>query len=327
MILNIWLPLCSMLLVAASLPAICRAQPDALPPPPAGLSQESPSDVPSAPTTAQKQFQAPTQAPMPAPSKEVPAAPQVVTCTIMVPQMTYKTVTVPDVVCRPETRQKNVSVCRLVPETTMVTKIDTVVVPERRTTTRPETVCRMTYETVSKQITVMVPRTEMRQGTRTVCKPVAVQEMQTVCKEVGGWAQKSNVDCCGCTQTCQVWQCQTVTEQVPVTVYKPHFEQVPYSYPVTVCHPETRTITEQVAKPVYETQMREVSCLVPVTKQVERQVPQTTMRPVVENRTVNYTVMVPQRIDRQVTVPVCTLVPKQVSYTVQPCAPCQACGW
>jgi hypothetical protein len=184
----------------------------------------------------------------------------------------------------------------------MVTKTDTVVVPEQRTMTRPETVCRMTYGTVSKQITVMVPRTEMRQGVRTVCKPIAVQVMQSACKDGG----------------CQM----------PVTIYKPHYEHVPYSYPVTVCHPESRTVTQQVARPVYETQMREVSCLVPVARQVQRQVPQTIVRPVMENRTVNYTVMVPERRDRQVTVPVCTLVPKQVSYTVQPaCGPCQACGW
>jgi len=39
-------------------------------------------------------------------------------------------------------------------------------------------------------------------------------------------------------------------------------------------------------------------------QQVQRQVPQTTFRAVAENKVVNYTVMVPQRVERQVTVPV-----------------------
>jgi hypothetical protein len=43
-----------------------------------------------------------------------------------------------------------------------------------------------------------------------------------------------------------------------------------------------------------------------------------------EQRTVNYTVMVPQRVERQVTVPVCTMVPKQVTYQVPTCG---GCGW
>ena len=128
MIRNLWLLLCCTLLATASLPSICRAQPDSLPPPAPGEGQASPSDAPGAPITTEKQFQAPIQAP----AKAAPAAPQVITCTVMVPQITYKTITVPDIVCRPETRQKNVSFCRLVPETTMVTKTDTIVVPEQR---------------------------------------------------------------------------------------------------------------------------------------------------------------------------------------------------
>jgi hypothetical protein len=73
---------------------------------------------------------------------------------------------------------------------------------------------------------------------------------------------------------------------------------------------------------VYETKQREVSYLVPVAKQIQRLIPQTNFRPVTENRVVNYTVMVPERVDRQVTVPVCTLVPKQISYTAPTCPQC-----
>src|SRR5262245_64296872 len=129
-----WLTFCCGLLLAAS---VCGAQPgQALPPPPGARADASPSDMPAAPMPTKSPLQAPIQAP---PVK----APQVVTCTVMVPQVSYKTVTVPDVVCRPEVRQQNVSVCRLVPETQMVTCNQTVCVPERRTATQQYTICRM----------------------------------------------------------------------------------------------------------------------------------------------------------------------------------------
>jgi YTV protein len=310
-----WLTLWCTAFLISSLSVAGAAQPDQTLPPPPGI--QSPSDMP-----AKTPPQTPTQAPVQAPTAA--CGPQLVTCTVMVPQTTFKTITVPGIVCRPEVRQQNVTVCRMVPETQMVSCTATVVVPERRTATQTFTVCRMTYETANRQITVMVPQTETRQGVRTVCKPVAVQETQTVCKDMGSWGTQSYVDCCGCTRTCQVWTPKIVTEQVPVTVYKPQFVEEQFNYQVVVCHPEQRTITEQIAKPVYETQNREVSYVVPVAKQVERQIPQTTFRPVTENKVVNYTVMIPQRIERQVTVPVCTMVPKQVTYAVPQCG---ACGW
>jgi hypothetical protein len=242
------------------------------------------------------------------------------TMTVMVPQVTYKTITVPAVVCQPEVRQQTINVCRLVPETTMVTCNTTVMVPERRTSTQTFNVCRMTFESVTTPVTVMVPHTEVRQGTRTVCKPVAVQVTQTVCKDLGSWQTKSYVDRCGCAQTCQVWAPNIVTEQVPVTVYKPQFVEEQFNYTAVVCRPETRNITRQIAKPVVETKTQEVSYIVPVPKQVQREIPQTTYRPVTEQRNVNFTVMVPTRVERQVTIPVCEMVAKQVSVPV--CATC-----
>jgi len=100
----------------------------------------------------------------------------------------------------------------MVPETQMVTFNDTVCVPERRTQVVNYTACRLAYETVNRQITVDVPHTETRQGTRTVCTPVATQEMQTVCRDVGQWETRSFTDCCGCTHSCQVWAAKVVTE-------------------------------------------------------------------------------------------------------------------
>ena len=158
----------------------------------------------------------------------------------------------------------------MVPETQMVSCTSTVVVPERRTAQQTFTTCRMTFETASRQVTVMVPQMETRQGTRTICQPVAEQVMQTVCKDAGQWQTQSYVDRCGCTQTCQIWMPNIVTEQVPVTVYKPQFVQEQFQYQVSVCRPQQQTINEQIAKPVYETQTREVSYFVPVAKQVEQ---------------------------------------------------------
>jgi hypothetical protein len=274
----------------------------------------------------QAPIQAPTQAPFPSPAKEA-YAPQVVTKTIMVPQTTYKTITVPAVVCKPEVRQKTVAVCRSIPETTFETCLETVMVPERRFKTVSYNACRMTFETVTRPITVMVSHAETRQGMRTVCKPVPTQETQTVCRDLGQWSTKSYIDCYGCEQTCRVWAPNVVTEQVPVTVWKPSFVEEPYTYTDIVCRPQTREITEHIPRPVYETKTREVAYLVPVPKQVERRIPRTTYRQVTEERVVNYTVMVPQHIERTVRVPVCTMVPKQITYTVPACPPCDRCGW
>lgn len=298
-------------LAAANFAAHVIAQDQPLPPPPGvAAAGEAPSKSAASPV------QAPTA-----------CAPQTVTCTVMVPQVSYKTVTQECVVFRPEQRQQNVNVCRMVPETQTVTCNATVVVPERRTTTQTFTACRMTFETATRQITVAVPQMETRQGVRTVCKPVAVQETQTVCKDLGEWTTQSYMDCCGCTRTCQVWTPKIVTEQVPVTVYRPQFVQETFEYQEVVCRPQQQTVNVQIVKPVYETQTREVSYFVPVAKQVQQQIPRTTFKPVMENRVVNYTVMVPERIQRQVQVPICTMVPKQVTYTVPPCGPGGACGW
>jgi hypothetical protein len=241
------------------------------------------------------------------------APPQLVTQTVMVPQVAYKTITVQAMACKPEVRQATVMACRLVPETNLVNCQKTVVEWQRRSWTENYTACRMTYETAQQQVTVMVPHRELRQGVRTVCKPVAAQVMQTICKDVGQWTAKSYVDCNGCTQNCQVWQPNIVTEQVPVTIYQPRFVEEPYQYDEIVCRPEVRNVTMQIPKPVYEAKTREVSCAVPVCRQVPVQVPVTTYRKVAEPKVVNYTALVPVPVTKQVQVPVCTLVPKTVT--------------
>jgi hypothetical protein len=177
----------------------------------------------------------------------------------------------------------------------------------------------MTFDTAQQQITVMVPHRELRQGVRSVCKPVPTQVMQTVCKDLGQYAAKSFVDCYGCTQTCQVWVPNVVTEQVPVTIYKPQYVDEPYQYDEIVCRPEVRNVTVQIPKPVYEVKSRQMTCVVPVCKQVTAQVPVTTLRTVIEPKVVNYTALVPVPVTKQVQVPVCTLVPKTVQCLVPGC--------
>jgi hypothetical protein len=51
-------------------------------------------------------------------------------------------------------------------------------------------------------------------------------------------------------------------------------------------------------------------------------VPHTVCRPVTEEKLINYTEMVPETVERQITVPVCTLVPTTVTCTVG----CGSCG-
>ncbi|MEX2173768.1 MAG: hypothetical protein WD872_05355 [Pirellulaceae bacterium] len=252
----------------------------------------------------------------PSPAGDFACEPRVVTETIMVPHVDYKTMTVRDVVCKPEVRQRTIQVTRMVSETTMVSRPYTVMVPVQRVRTEHYTVCRLEYEEIADSETIAVPYTEMRQGVRTVCQPVLATEYMAVCRDAGYCDTRSYTDCDGCVKTYQVWVPNVVEEQVPVQVMRPQMVEVPYEYPVTLCRPETRHFTRTAARPRYENRTRDVAYTVAVPQMRERQVPHTTSRPVVEERVVSYTEMVPHTVERTVTVPVCTLVPRQVSYTV-----------
>src|SRR5687768_11375164 len=58
--------------------------------------------------------------------------PQTITKTIMVPRVEYRTMTVPDFVCKPVVHQRTVPVTRMIPETTVVTRQVPIVTPEAR---------------------------------------------------------------------------------------------------------------------------------------------------------------------------------------------------
>lgn len=251
--------------------------------------------------------------------------PQTVTKTIMVPHTEYRTMTVRHTVCKPVVHQKTVPVTCMIPETAVVTRTVPIVRPEARVKTVTYQVCHMNYEVVNETITVQVPHTEMRQGTRTICRPVTETVMRTVCQHTGHYAARTYTDCDGCVHTCHVWVPQIVTRQVPVAVTRPEYVEVPFEYPVIVCRPEERVITRHIPRQTYETKTRDVHYLVAVTHYVEKQFPKTVFRPVTQEKIVSYTEFVPEQVERLVTVPVCTMVPKTVTYTLG-CGHCAACG-
>ena len=82
------------------------------------------------------------------PQVQAPATcqPQTVTKIVMVPQVTYKTTTVPVCVLQPRVKQQNIMVRRLVPETKTVSRMVTVMVPHKQVRQISVPVCRMTYE-------------------------------------------------------------------------------------------------------------------------------------------------------------------------------------
>ena len=250
-----------------------------------------------------------------------PCQPQWVTKTLLVPEKYYEMQSVPVTVCRPEVREETVTVMRRVNEVRPVRLVSTIKESrtEMRTVTYPVRI--PTWRTITRQVPVMVPHTEMRQGVRTVAKPVSETVVQTVCRDVGRYECRSYTDCCGCVHTCRIWVPQTVTEQVPVTVCRIECEQVPYEYPVTVCRPELRTVHQRVCDVHVEMRTTQVPHTYCVPRQVERVVNETDFRCVPDKQVVRRTVMVPHTEMRQV--PVCRtrMVAKEVT-----CPVGSACG-
>jgi hypothetical protein len=220
---------------------------------------------------------------------------------------------------------------------------------------------------VEKTFVVNVPYQEQRQGTKTVCRMVPVKEMRTVTCDNGRWETQScevpcnscsgrrgwfrggcEDDCCGTVTVCQrVWVPQLETKQVEVTTYRREMEEVPYTYSVVVCKPETRTKMVTVCDYETQTRTRDVrTCsyrtetrskdyrvchwvtqekardvvdtyCVPVTK--TRTVPVTTYKNVPREKTVRYTDYVSEVVEREVEVPVCRMVAKTITVPANEC--------
>jgi hypothetical protein len=256
-----------------------------------------------------------------------PAALPYVEKTILCPTWVREKRLVTVTECRPETRERTDTVCRLVPETRQVERQCTVMVPQVQKRVEPYTVCKPVWREERREYTVMVPHTEMRQGTRRVCRMVAVQQTRTVCEDQGHWEERPVTPCgqpCPPTcapaacepakqaATCRVWVPKIVQKQIPVTCMKPQWVDEPCTYPVTVCKPEKRVCTVRVCHYEKVTAQREVCYTVCVPKVVRRVENVTTYKTITEPKTCKYTVMVPRQVQKEAEVLVCKLVEKKI---------------
>ncbi len=176
---------------------------------------------------------------------------------------------------------------------------------------------------------VWVPNIVEEQVTVSVCKPVVVEEPYTYTVTLCRQEQRT------CTVNVPRMVQETVSREVPYTVCvakpytvcvnRPTFVDVPYTYTVTLCRPETRTRAVQVCKYVTEQQTREVPYVVCVPKQETRSRQVTVMKYVPESHTENYTVQVPHTVEKEVQVQVCRMVPQKIKVwerrAVAPMAP------
>ncbi|MGE0756917.1 MAG: hypothetical protein AB7F89_04960 [Pirellulaceae bacterium] len=109
--------------------------------------------------------------------------------TIQVPTMVMERRTIHVTECRTEPRQRTITVNKCVPETQQVTENYTVMVPEVRVRTEKYHVQKAVWREVEHHVTVQVPHPEKRQGVRKVCRQVQMDEMRTVCRDMGHWEE------------------------------------------------------------------------------------------------------------------------------------------
>jgi YTV len=270
--------------------------------------------------------------------------------TIYVPKLVPETRIVHQTICEPEVRERQITVCRRVPESRQVTENFTVMVPQRRSRTVNYTVCKPVWSEVEQAYTVCIPQTETRTGTRTVCRPVQVQETQTVTRNVCVWEEIPCDGSCGGQTVVQksasqkggdtvvqksptrghkhrVLRTHSVTEEVPVTVCKTEIYEEEYTYNVTTYRKEHRTRKVRVCSLVNEQRSREVAYTVCVPEQRTRTRNVTTYKTISEQKTQKYTVMVPRTVQKEITVTVCKMVPQQVTCQVPVYAPIYGCGF
>lgn len=307
-----------------------------------------------------------------------------ITCYKLVPET--KEVTRTCTVMVPETRTKTITCTTYKPVYETKTCQYQVRVPVYRTVEQEYTCCVPRRKMVEQTYTVMVPRQETRRGVRKVCKVVKETEMRTVTRDEGHWETRTvEVPCqaarggllgrrllacrggwsrgcwdcsgsccddaCDCVPTttiCQnVWVPKMVTREVSVPVCRTVVEEVPCTYTVTVCRPETRTRmvpvveyetvtrtravrvcdykyetrskTYQVCKMVPQERAKQVQYTVLVPKQVTKTEQVVVCRRVPYEKEVNYTVCVPKQVRREVDVCVCKMVSKKVMVSACGC--------
>lgn len=234
--------------------------------------------------------------------------------TIMVPTTVYQKRIVHCTEYRPEERECTVNVTRQIPETKQVTKVCTVLVPKAKVRQEYYTVCKPVYTKKQYEITVMVPKPVVKQGVRQVCRYEPTEVTNTVCEDHGCWVTDECGNCC--------WQPNIVEKQVTCTVMKPVTYDEPYEYTVMECEPQKRMVEKTVCHYEYEKKVRDVHYTVCEAKKVEKVYNVTSYRCVTEPQVRKYTAMVPHQVEKEITVPVCEMVPKTVVCQV----PVYGCG-
>ena len=149
-----------------------------------------------------------------------------------------------------------------VPVTRQVTETYQVQVPTYKTVTTNYTVCVPVWTDKTEQCTVWVPTCETRQGTRCETHCVPVKETCMRCVDKGHWEDRPVAGLRSLrqlrpgpeVQTVRCWVPNWVNEPVEVTVNKLETVQVPCTYQVQVCKPQTETCTVKVCH--YESQVR-----------------------------------------------------------------------
>jgi hypothetical protein len=187
------------------------------------------------------------------------------------------------------------------------------------------TVCRPVPEThtIECEITVPTYETHMRTVQCTVCKPVMTTEQREVTLMVPTQEKRqgTRVVCrmVPVTEKRTICECQCgemVKREVECTVMRPKSEEVPYEFTYTCYRPEKRTVPVQICNFAYENQAREVpyTVCVPQQKKITRQI--VTCRFVSEERTFTQTVNIPYTEQQEVDVQVCKMMPKTITCQV-----------
>ncbi|MGL4463396.1 MAG: hypothetical protein ACRC1K_14700 [Planctomycetia bacterium] len=251
--------------------------------------------------------------------------------TVMEPVMTTQKKKVTVVEHKPVVEDRKVTVHTLVAETKDVPYTYTVMVPKTMSKTETYHECVTSVVEEPRTHTVMVPHTETRTGVKKVCTMVPTVVHETKCVDVGGCYQEQVV-----TKKFLCWEkCKTECVYVPKmveqvcekTVMQPSYADVPYTYNVTVCKPETKTTMVKVHKSMMVPKTREVmytQCVAEMKTGVNKV---TTHKSVPVEKIEKVTVMKSFSVEKEIDVQVCTMVAKKVMVKVAhyvPAAP--ACG-
>ena len=213
---------------------------------------------------------------------------QYVTKTVCVPELVTEERTCTETVCVPETHTRKVTCCEVVPVTKTVPCTYTVMVPHVREADGDVLRGRSRDAGSDRDVSGpgadlqdggdqlhglrsgldrqdggvyrVVPSCETRQGTRCETHCVPVKETRMQLRRPGALGRSAGHRACGPCQTVQSVRCWVpnwVSEPVEVTVNKLETVQVPCTYQVQVCKPQTQTRTVKVCH--YESQVRTCS--------------------------------------------------------------------